>query len=346
MATKYLDSTVAFKLRVILGTLLTTSIFVPTLYQPMLTPLWTFLIHNPIYRLSTFETIWTVFLYSIIEVSMTVVFLRHPEWRFAIQTTKKEDKPITKPRDMRRPSRRFGEIAVYVLPLLAMDLTMIKKFADVPLEAMLESGNYAITNLPNRTTNNSTSNSPNTTHHKTFLIPTLHNFTLSSPLQTHRALPTLAPTSRRLALELLLAFFIYDTLFFAFHLSLHIIPSLRTLHAPHHRHLEMHPQITNQLHISERLGLVLLANFSLNIIGAHVFTRTLFVAVFVWLLVELHSGLDLPWAYEKMLPKGWGGGARKHASHHARGDGGFEPYFTWWDGGLERVGGTLQGEFV
>jgi cholesterol 25-hydroxylase len=83
---------------------------------------------------------------------------------------------------------------------------------------------------------------------------------------------------------------------------------------------------------------VLLANFSLNIIKSHVFTRTLFVPIFVWLLVELHSGLDLPWGYEKILPKGWGGGARKHSLHHTRGGGGYEPYFTWWDNLLDRVG--------
>jgi len=42
----------------------------------------------------------------------------------------------------------------------------------------------------------------------------------------------------------------------------------------HHSHAELNPQITNQLDIGERLGLVLLANFSLNIIGSHVLTRT------------------------------------------------------------------------
>jgi cholesterol 25-hydroxylase len=43
----------------------------------------------------------------------------------------------------------------------------------------------------------------------------------------------------------------------------------------------MHPQITNLLHMVEPLGLVLLANFSLNIIGRHILTRTLYVPVFV-----------------------------------------------------------------
>ena len=141
-----------------------------------------------------------------------------------------------------------------------------------------------------------------------------------------------SPSSRRLAIELIASFFIYDTMFFLFHLSLHIIPPFRRWHATHHSHdAQLHPQVTNQLSIFERLGLVMLANFSLNVIGAHVLTRTLFVPIFVWLLVEIHSGMDLPWGYEKVLPQGWGGGARKHMRHHNVGEGGFEPFFCWWD---------------
>lgn len=82
----------------------------------------------------------------------------------------------------------------------------------------------------------------------------------------------------------------------------------------------------------------MLANLSLNVIGAHVMTRTLFVPIFVWLLVEIHSGMDLPWAYDKVLPRGWGGGAEKHMAHHSGKENGYEPFFCWWDGVWERVG--------
>ncbi len=58
--------------------------------------------------------------------------------------------------------------------------------------------------------------------------------------------------------------------------------------------------------------------------------------VLVWLLVEIHCGLDLPWAYDKVLPEGWAGGARKHAAHHRDGSGGLEPYFHWCDSMWER----------
>ena len=107
---------------------------------------------------------------------------------------------------------------------------------------------------------------------------------------------------------------------------------------------QINPQVTNQLSIPERLGLVLLANFSLNIIGSHVLTRTIFVPVFVWLLVEVHCGMDLPWAYDKILPRGWGGGARKHAMHHRTGEAGFEPFFCICDALWERFMGSPHHE--
>lgn len=152
-------------------------------------------------------------------------------------------------------------------------------------------------------------------------------------------MPPCPPSSRRIVLELVVSLVMYDFVFFLFHLALHRIPipSIRRLHAEHHSHAEMHSQITNKLDIGERMGLVLLANFSLNIIGAHVLTRTVFVTVFVWLLVDIHSGLQLEWGYDKILPEGWGSGAAKHARHHRGGDIYFAPFFGWCDGLLERV---------
>jgi cholesterol 25-hydroxylase len=313
-------------IRSILVPLLITSIAAPQLYQPLLGHIWTNLRQASVYNWSTFETIWTVFCYAVIEPSLTTVFIRNPRWRL-VTRHQPSSGDRDKPRGMRRPSRRLGEIAVYVLPLLVMDLTMIKKFADVSLEEILSSGNHQ---YPSHVDGNGTltTNQPP----KTFLVPTLHNFTRSSPLQLLRALPTESPSSRRLALELIASFLIYDAVFFVFHLALHTVKPLQYWHAPHHSHdVQINPQVTNQLSIAERLGLIMLANFSLNIIGAHVLTRTLFVPLFVWLLVEIHSGLDLPWAYDKILPKGWGGGAPKHMRHHNTGNGGLEPFFCWLD---------------
>lgn len=348
------DHGLALKLRLILGALFLSAIFTPSLYTLVLDNLWDFLKSNKVYQASYFETLWTVFCYAAIEPYITHVFIQNPQWRFTAkgelvegesklpldgsgvsthespietivvpQTTNIKPTYRTRPKGMKRPSRRAWEGLTYVLPLLLLDLTMIKKFSGVSLEAKLLSGNYD----PRLATR----------HSGHFMLPSVHNFTLDSPLQTTRALPEVAPSSMRLAFELLTSFFIYDTAFFLFHLALHVIPPLSRYHNTHHAHGPMHPQITNQLSIAERMGLVLLANFSLNIIGAHVLTRTLFVPIFVWLLVEVHAGMDVPWGLEKILPHGWAGGSRKHARHHAGGKEGLEPFFGWWDALLERT---------
>ncbi len=320
----------AFKARIAIGSVFFSAVLFPHLYEPGLSYVWNALCENSFYRSSVFETVWTVLCYAVIEPWFTITFLNRPDWRFHEPKKAAHDGKIKlSVRGMRRPSRRLVEIFTYIVPLLVMDLTMVKKFADVPLEDILISGNYDPSGFAEEGRGG---------HRKTFLIPSLHNTTVSSPFQTVRALPALPPSSRRLALEIVASFFIYDSLFFLFHLALHTVPLLRRYHAPHHRHdIQINPQVTNQLHITERLGLVLLANFSLNVIGSHVLTRTVFVPVFVWLLVEIHSGMDLPWGYEKILPKGWAGGARKHAAHHRNGDGGLEPFFEWWDGFADMV---------
>ncbi|KAF2490053.1 hypothetical protein BU16DRAFT_575518 [Lophium mytilinum] len=347
------SSSRVFKLRVVFSTIFFTSIAIPSLYQSILELLWDYLKTSTFYQWSTFETIWTVACYTAIESLFLSVFdeeMTVDFKGFRSEKTSNASSPVRThrnlPRGMRRPSRRKSEALTYIFPLILMDLTMIKKFANVPLSAMLSSGNYdpgLLLQHPEPLTNSTLSTpflSFGSQRHTTFLLPTLHNFTLSSPLQTHRALPPLAPTSRRLAVELVASFIIYDALFFLFHLVLHALAFLRPFHAPHHSHYaQLQPQITNQLSVFERLGLVLLANFSLNIIGAHVLTRTLFAPVFVWLLVEIHAGMELPWGYEKMLPAGWGGGAAKHARHHVTGKGGFEPFFGLWDALFERVVG-------
>lgn len=209
-------------------------------------------------------------------------------------------------------------------PLMSMDLVLVKKYAGVAISDIRTSGGYEA--LPT---------SGPAYIPATFLTPTLHNFSRTSPFQLVRALPAEVPSSRRIVLELAVAFFIYDTLFFLAHLAFHRLSRLRAFHQPHHTHSEITPQVTNQLSMCERLSLILLANFSLNIIGAHVFTRTLFVPIFVYLLIEIHCGLDLDWGYDKIIPFGWGAGCKQHAAHHRSGNGHYEPFFCWWDNWLE-----------
>ena len=312
--------------RLVLGSLLFLSLFLPSVLQPGISRLWTYLYHASWYRFSGIETVETISCYIVIELCYTYKFGKNPQLRIDMRGPTRTQPATGKPKlpKMRRPSKRLGEILTYVAPLLTMDFIMIKKFAGVPVSSIRQSGGYP--SLPP---------TANDTLSPYFLKPTLHNFTWSSPFQLHRAVPLTPPTSRRLVLELLIAFFIYDALFFFIHIAFHRLPPLARIHLPHHTHSEMHPQVTNRLSVPERLALILLANFALNIIGSHVLTRTAFVPVFVYLLIEVHSGMDLPWGYDKILPFGLGAGSKAHAVHHRTGEGAFQPFFTWWDNGLE-----------
>lgn len=303
--------------RVLLSLLLGSMIMAPSLYQQCLDTIYANLLLSPVYRSSIFETFWTVLIYAFIEVSYTYRFGHNPQLRLTVLKDRHGDNRLPK---MKRPRYRVKEGLTYVAPLLLMDFTMIKKFGGVPVRDIALSGNYDVGTAG---------------IHGNFLAPTLHKFSWDSPLQTQRALPATPPSSRQIVLQLAVSIFIYDTVFFWFHLAMHKLPILSKLHSMHHTHQEIHPQITNQLDVFERLGLVLLANFSLNIIGSHVLTRTLFVPMFVWLLIDIHSGLDQEWGYDKMLPKGWAAGSKRHSFHHQYGTQFYEPFFNWWDDALQ-----------
>jgi cholesterol 25-hydroxylase len=265
---------------------------------------------------SYFETIWTVGLY--------IAFEHH----YVSLATNDQPRPPLPERIDQRPGQshlwrngtvrvrklqgRLTDLVTYVAPLLMLDLTLIKKFKGVSWQAMVSSGGYDPTlltstvplNVSNSFSSKSLPANIATTH---FLAPSVHNFTLASPLQLWRALPQQPPSARRLLIELAVSLILYDAVFFLVHLLLHKVPYLyRRVHATHHDHKEIHAQVTNDLDLGERLLLVLTANFSLQIIGAHVLTRTLFVPCFVLFLVQNHCGLDVL-SYDKILPKGWGG---------------------------------------
>ena len=316
----------AFWPRLVLGTMLSAAVFAPDFLQGSLSAIYRSLYQSSFYRFSGFETFETVLCYIFLESLYIYKLKKNPHLRIDKRGSAPQQSESSEPKipRMRRPSKRKIEMFVYVAPLLAMDFVLIKKFAGVPVADIRETGGYPPIN---------------TGQHEfikpTFLLPTVHNFRLDSPLQLQRALPPDPPTSRRLALELLAAFFIYDTLFFFIHVAFHRIKPLARIHEPHHAHAEIHPQITNRLSITERLSLVLLANFSLNIIGSHVLTRTLFVPIFVYLLIEIHSGLDLQWGYDKIMPFSMGAGSKVHAVHHRTGAGAFAPFFCWWDRSYE-----------
>ena len=154
-------------------------------------------------------------------------------------------------------------------------------------------------------------------------------------LQQFRALPLRAPSLRQMLVHTAAALVLYDAAFFLLHREMHRRRWLfRWLHAAHHRHgVRLNWAHTNVLTLAERLLIVLLANGILNVTAAHPLTRNLFVLPFVFMLVDTHSGLDLPVWYDKLLAP-WArpfAGSRGHWAHHVLRDTKYQPFFAHLD---------------
>ncbi|ESP05589.1 hypothetical protein LOTGIDRAFT_103020 [Lottia gigantea] len=192
-----------------------------------------------------------------------------------------------------------GQAVIYLSPLMLMDTFMVKKYAGVE--------------------------------------PTIWVEKRQSWIQTTRALPEDPPTLFFLVFDLFGSILIYDALFFFFHFAIHKNNWLyKNLHAVHHHHDKMHAHITNQLSVSERIILILSANFALKILNSHPLTRLLFVPVFIFLLVDNHLGYDLPFGWDKIVPFHLMGGPRKHYHHHIHGGGNYQPFLCYLDQLLEK----------
>ncbi|KAH3850830.1 cholesterol 25-hydroxylase-like protein [Dreissena polymorpha] len=194
------------------------------------------------------------------------------------------------------------EALFYTIPLMLLDTFMVKKYEGVGIDPMIW-------------------------HEKR-----------QSAIQTTRALPESAPSTFDLIWKLVASIIVYDAIFFLVHLLLHKNRVLyKYVHKHHHDHGILHAHVTNQLTVVERITLVLSANFSLKIFYSHPLTRTAFIPVFIWMLVENHSGYELPFSLHRLLPFGLTGGPVKHFEHHVNGQRCYQPFFTYLDTLLNHI---------
>ncbi|RUS78503.1 hypothetical protein EGW08_013750 [Elysia chlorotica] len=155
-------------------------------------------------------------------------------------------------------------------------------------------------------------------------------------IQTTRALPVDPPNFLTLCVHVAGSMLVFDALFFLLHLTLHKNAFLyRHVHSLHHKHGAMHAHVTNQLTVVERGAIIVAANYSLKLFGAHPLTRLVFVVVFLWMLIDNHTGYDLPWSPHRLAPAGLMGGPAAHHAHHKHGAGHYQPFFTYLDIGFE-----------
>ena len=83
---------------------------------------------------------------------------------------------------------------------------------------------------------------------------------------------------------------------------------------------------------------------ALRTMGAHPLSRGLYNFIITGMLVELHSGYDMPFSFQNIVPFGIMGGSRRHHEHHRSGRSFFAKFFTCWDElfGFGDRGGRVQ----
>ena len=151
-------------------------------------------------------------------------------------------------------------------------------------------------------------------------------------IQVTRALPTEPPPVGQMVYHLVASLIVYDIIFFALHYTLHRNYFLYNyVHKPHHDHGMIHAHVTNQLTVPERIALILSANFALKVFNSHPWTRTIFVPIFIFILVDNHSGYDMPFGLHRLVPFGLVGGSLNHFQHHMKGKRHYQPILTYLD---------------
>ncbi|XP_039274111.1 cholesterol 25-hydroxylase-like protein [Styela clava] len=155
-------------------------------------------------------------------------------------------------------------------------------------------------------------------------------------IQRTRALPEYSPRLSDIIIHISVAIVIYDIMFFIIHYNLHKYQILyRTFHKKHHTHVVINAKATDHQNWIERIVFILSANAGLKVQGAHPFTRTIFVFVFVTILIYNHCGYDFPWTFDKLIPGDIFSGSREHYVHHAKGKRHYQFCFTYLDKGLD-----------
>ena len=147
-----------------------------------------------------------------------------------------------------------------------------------------------------------------------------------------RRIPTSPPTLGLVFREVLLALLIYDFLFFLGHNLLHRVPFLyKHVHSKHHKMPTVRAGDSVRHSFMDGMWDVICAVVALNVLKAHAFSRLVFNAVAIYLIVEAHAGINFPWMMHNIVPFHVFAGPVAHDLHHQSGSGNFQKFFTYLD---------------
>lgn len=137
------------------------------------------------------------------------------------------------------------------------------------------------------------------------------------------------PTIRTLALQVALFFLIEDFVFYWGHRLLHTPFLYRTVHCVHHEHAAPFGIAAEYAHPAEVIGLGVATLAGPMLIGPHLLTLYVYLALRCMQTVECHSGYDFPWSLNRWVPLY--GGADFHDHHHRIHSGNYASTFIWVD---------------
>ncbi|KAK3279142.1 hypothetical protein CYMTET_12960 [Cymbomonas tetramitiformis] len=151
------------------------------------------------------------------------------------------------------------------------------------------------------------------------------------PRRRDRLPPEALPFGWHVA-EIVAALVVYDMLFFASHVVIHKVPWIyRRVHAKHHRRVIMRARETVALSIADEVLDVSCSIAALNLLKCHPLSRALYNVTIIFLLCDLHSGYDMPWMLQNVVPFGICSGSRRHTDHHKHGRAFYQKFFVYLD---------------
>jgi sterol desaturase/sphingolipid hydroxylase (fatty acid hydroxylase superfamily) len=162
------------------------------------------------------------------------------------------------------------------------------------------------------------------------------------------------PTFARVTCEVSQGVFLYDLLFYPFHLSFHRarLASWRSQHMRHHAFAREEAVAHNAVETVQNSYLdsgiqvfinICVQNFS-TFGHKHPLSRALHNLMVVYLLCESHSGYDLPFMSHRVFPGVFGGPVR-HEAHHQHGGIYYHQFFCYLDdffGFVDKRGTALR----
>lgn len=142
---------------------------------------------------------------------------------------------------------------------------------------------------------------------------------------TMQSLPSLST----LILQLVIFFLIEDFVFYWGHRLLHTPWLYKHIHSVHHQHAAPFGIAAEYAHPLEVIFLGLATLTGPAVVGPHLLTLYIYLALRCVQTVECHSGYDFPWSLNRWFPLY--GGADFHDHHHRIHSGNYSSTFTWVD---------------